>query len=135
MTKPEMYQTFCDLIPEEKHIGIYRGRLLSYISNEFGELLSSICCHPHIGRMFFRSKADSYVMLSHALNRNRMTPLNTDNADSLNDGVNKMVHHQVTKANSHPMVSVQLDVDRFINTVCSVAMGTRLCTHTICERT
>lgn len=54
-------------------------------------------------------------MLSHALNRHRVAPLTTVSAD-------KLAHYQVTEVSSDSLVSVQLDVDRFISIVFTVVL-------------
>ena len=40
--------------------------LLTFLGNEFGELLTSICVDRNISTIFHRTKADMYSLLSHA---------------------------------------------------------------------
>ena len=65
---PSMYKLFmqylaeCDVdIPD---VCVPKSRLLTFLGNEFGELLTSTCVDRSIGTVFHRTKADMYSLLS-----------------------------------------------------------------------
>lgn len=128
---PTLYKQFLSYLPESIECPS-KARLLTYIGNEFGDLISSVCHHRKIGRIFFRTKSDPYVLLSHALASQHSPQCN---AQSINQGsncvaacgdqVNKQVHHVASymlgQAYKDDRLILGLDVDRFVQQVCVVS--------------
>ena len=69
-----------------------KSRVLTYLGNEFGKLMTSFCHHKRIGTMFHRSSADPYVLLSNALAKQPHE--GQDNTSQvLNNGVRCLIEH------------------------------------------
>ena len=62
---PVVYKQFCSYLPNASQ-NVSKARVLSFLGNQFGGLLSSVCSHK-IGTMSYRTKSDPYALLSHAL--------------------------------------------------------------------
>ena len=45
-------------------------RLLTFLGNEFGNLLTSFCIDKRVGTVFHRMKADMQTLLSYSLHAN-----------------------------------------------------------------
>ncbi len=60
---PQLYRKCCSYLLEvtDENICISRGRVLSYLGNQFGDLLSSVCHNRKTGTIFYRTKADPFV--------------------------------------------------------------------------
>lgn len=96
--------------------------------------MSSTCCHKRVGRIFFRSKSDPYILLSHALGsntgvnqgdqhsqgENTYQGVNAYN-DHLNTQVHLLVSHLISEANTDASLSTALDVEKFFKHVQCVA--------------
>ena len=69
---------------------VSKSRLLTFLGNEFGELLTSFCSDKRIGTVFHRTKADMQFLLSHSLYYNSScAPISQDCDTSL---LNTKVH-------------------------------------------
>ena len=110
---PGVYAKFCQFLPSPGD-SISKARVLTYIGNEFGNLLSSICCHKKVGRIFFHTKSDPYTLLSHALGSNtgvnegdqQPQSVNTSTyTDHLNNQVHNLVSHFISEAGSDTALS------------------------------
>ncbi len=64
VTFPKLYQKYCSFVSDSP---MPRYRVLVYIGREFGDLMSSVCHYKRIGRIFYHTKCDPFVMLSNAL--------------------------------------------------------------------
>lgn len=130
---PAVYAKLRKFLPSMED-SVSKARLLTYIGNEFGSLMSSTCCHKRVGRIFFRSKSDPYILLSHALGsntgvnqgdqhsqgENRYQGVNAYN-DHLNTQVHLLVSHLISEANTDASLSTALDVEKFLKHVQCVA--------------
>lgn len=118
-----IYHEFVSNIPEDLRKNIqaskYKYKLLSFLGSEFGQLLSSFCHHRRTGTVFHRAKADLSVLLSNALS-NPPTHLPPVSFSNFNDSVHRVINHIVSAYNCDEE-SVMLDIDVFIDTVCTVA--------------
>ena len=126
---PGVYAKFCQFLPSTGD-SISKLRVLTHIGNEFGNLLSSVCCHKKVGRIFFRTKSDPYTLLSHALGSNtgvnegdqHPQGVNTSAyTDHLNHQVHNLASHFISEAGSNTALSTALSVDKFISNVQHVA--------------
>lgn len=79
---PTLYKCFRSFLPKNIECPS-KAQLLTYIGNEFGDFMSSVCHHRKIGRIFFQTKSDPHVLLPHAL------PVNTPH---------QMTHRVLTKS-------------------------------------
>jgi len=66
---PVVYKRFCSYLSNtsQSTSSVSKARVLSFLGNEFGCLVSSVYSHKKIGTMFFRTKSDPYELLSRAL--------------------------------------------------------------------
>ena len=124
---PESYAKFCQFLPFTE-TSISKARVLTYIGNEFGNLLSSTCCHKKVGRIFFRTKSDPFTLLSHALGSktgvnegNQQSQGTSTYTDHLNQQVHRLVSHFISEASSDTSLSTALDIDKFVRNVQHVA--------------
>ena len=117
----DIYSCFLSFLPNSLNCDIRwsKSRVLTFIGNEFGDLSSSVCQNKRDGGIFFRSKSNLFDLLSHALNK---SPFHTGTCPSedLIASVIKLVHH-LAQSRHDPAVLTDLDVDKFINTTCSIA--------------
>ena len=72
---------------------VSKSRLLTFLGNEFGELVTSTCADRSMGTVFHRTKADVYSLLSHALHANSSCTA-APQAYLLNHQVHELVNHQ-----------------------------------------
>ena len=82
---------------------------------------SSFCCNKKIGTVFHRTKADPYPAVQCL--RKHSTEAHTCQSDSstkLSESVYTVVRHMIQKT-PDPSQSLVLDVDSFIDDVCSIA--------------
>ena len=93
-----------------------KSRLLTFLGNKFGELLSSFCCNKKIGTIFHRTNADVHVLLSNALgSSNTVTDTHhSQHSDTLNGSAHKLVRYLLSKA-PEPGQSLVLDVDETVD--------------------
>ena len=87
-----------------------KSRLLTFLGNEFGELLTSFCVDRNIGTVFHRTKADMQSLLSHTLHAN---------SSCANHQVHELVNHQKSESSDQSM-KLAFDVVAFY---CSGALG------------
>lgn len=61
-----MYKRFCSYLSNtsQSTISVSKARVLSFLGNEFGCLVSSVRSHRKIGTMFYRTKSDPMHALS-----------------------------------------------------------------------
>ena len=73
-----------------------KSMLLTFLGNEFGELLASFCVDRNIGIVFHRTKADMQSLISHTLHANGCCAAVSQayHANSLNNQVHQLVNHQ-----------------------------------------
>lgn len=120
---PDIYKFFLQLLPLDINdsISISRSRLLTFLGNEFGNLVTSYCSNNKTGMVFHRAKADFHVLLSNALGKHGAQSQQSDTiSEKLNNSVHDLVNHMLSSL-SHQSESLILDVDSFIQTVCTVA--------------
>lgn len=136
---PDMYKVFLQLVPCDVTVSTSKSRLLTFLGNEFGDLMTSFCCTKQSGTVFHRTGADIHVLLSNVL-RKHSTDTNMprkDPSQQLNDSVHKLVKHMLHKT-PDPSHSLLLDVDSFVEDVCSVAPNlwehVKILTMTVNER-
>ena len=69
VTFPKIYQRYVSLLNRDSQDTVQspKYKVLLFLGKEFGDLMSSSCPCPRIGRLLYRAKCDPYVMLSHAL--------------------------------------------------------------------
>lgn len=117
---PDIYKVFLQFLPDDidSTISTSKSRLLTFIANEFGDLLTSFCQNNRIGTVFHRAKADISALLSNALWK--QSTCNSASGKNLNESVHELANHIISQAPSQGH-SLALDVDGFINTVCTVA--------------
>ena len=120
---PSMYKLFMQYLAERdvdvSGVCVSKSRLLTFLGNEFGELLTSTCVDRSIGTVFHRTKADMYSLLSHALHANSSCTA-APQAYLLNHQVHELVDHQKSETRDQSM-ELAFDVDKFVATVRSVA--------------
>ena len=99
-----------------------KSRLLTFLGNEFGELLTSFCVDRNVGTIFHRTKADMHTLLSHTLHANSSCTavFQAYETNLLNDQVHELVNHQKNESRDQSM-KLAFDVDKFIATVRSIA--------------
>ena len=91
---------------------------MTFLGNEFDELLTSTCVDRSIGTVYHRTKPDMYS-LSHALHANSSCTA-APQAFLLNHQVHELVDHQKGETRDQSM-KLAFDVDKFVATVRSVA--------------
>ena len=69
VTFPKIYQRYVSLLNRDSQDTVQspKYKVLLFLGKEFGDLMSSSCPCPRIGRLLYQAKCDPYVMLSHAL--------------------------------------------------------------------
>ncbi len=99
-----------------------KSRLLTFLGNEFGELLTSFCIDRNIGTVFHRTKADMYALLSHTLHANSSCTASSQayHTHLLNHQVHELVNHQKIESRDQSM-KLAFDVDKFVVTIRSIA--------------
>ena len=57
---PDVYRVFLQSLPEDVDVSvsISKSRLLTFLGNEFADLLTSFCHNKRVGTVFYRAKAD-----------------------------------------------------------------------------
>ena len=99
-----------------------KSRLLTFLGNEFGELLTSFCADRNIGTVFHRTKADMQSLLFHTLHANSSCTAASQayHTNHLNHQVHELVNHQKSESSDQSM-KLTFDVDKFVTTVRSIA--------------
>ena len=99
-----------------------KSRLLTFLGNEFGELLTSFCVDRNVGTTFRRTKADMRTLLSHTLHANSSctAAFQAYETNLLNHQVHELVNHQKSESRDQSM-KLAFDVDKFVATVHSIA--------------
>ena len=102
-------------------ISVSKSRLLTFLGNEFGNLLTSFCVNKKIGTVFHRTKADLQTLLSFSLHANsNCAPIfQTVDAAFLNRKVHEVINHQKSQCNDQSM-KLAFDVEGFVSAVCSL---------------
>ena len=112
-TFPQIYQQFCyflETVSDDTSLSVSRGRVLTYIGNEFGGLISSRCCHKKIGRMFYRTKSDPFALLSHALGMPENNVQVKVTADYLNKKVRDLSERMIAEHRENPVLASNFDL-------------------------
>ena len=101
---------------------VSKSRLLTFLGNEFGELLTSFCSNKRVGTVFHRTKADMQSLLSNSLYDNSScAPISQDcDTSLLNTKVHEVIKHQKSLSHDHS-VKLAFDVDKFVTMVQSIA--------------
>ena len=100
---------------------VSKSRLLSFLGNEFGELLTSFCVNKSIGISSHRNKADMQSLISHSLHASSgCANSQAYHTISLNNQVHELANHQKTQSSDQSM-KLAFDVDQFVDTVKSIA--------------
>ena len=65
---PSVYRQFTEYLYSRwkydiVEVCVSKSRLLTFLGNEFGELLTSFCSNKRVGTVFHRTKADMQVLL------------------------------------------------------------------------
>ena len=121
---PSVYQIFLSYLPEKSFpdICISKSKLLTYLGNEFGELISSFCANRKVGTVFHRSKADMQKMLSQSLFFSHENVDASPDHSDLNRSVHRVISHMLNKSiDCDQSMKLLLDVDILISDVCSIA--------------
>lgn len=118
---PDLYRLFLSHLPPnlESSVCISKYKLLTFIGSEFGDLIS-FCHNKRTGTIFHRTKADLSVLLSNALPKQSNDPPDVNSGDHLNTSVHKLAKH-FSSCFCDLSTSLILDLDAYINEVCSVA--------------
>ena len=95
------------------------SRLLTFLGNEFGELLTFFCVDRSIGSVFHRMKGDMHALLSHTLHANSSCTA-ASQAYHTNHQVHELVNHQKSESRDQSL-KLAFDVDQFVATVRSLA--------------
>lgn len=120
-----MYRHFLDYIADEDidttDICTSKSRLLTFLGNEFGNLLTSFCVDKRVGTVFHRTKADMQTLLSYSLHVNSICEPTYQPVDVgfLNRKIHEVIKHQ--KRCSDPLMKLAIDVEGFVDTVRSLA--------------
>ena len=125
-----MYKHFCSYLSNtsQSTISVSKARVLSFLGNEFGCLVSSVCSHTKIGTMFYRTKSDPYALLSHALSEQSASTADSTNVTTcadeysnyINGEVHKLARYLLTEAYKDETLTKAVDVDKFLDHICSV---------------
>ena len=103
-----------------------RYQVLLCVGKEFGDLLSSSCPCKRIGRLFYRTKCDPFVMLSHALGATKSTHTKCAPTSSLqvkhvasylNDKIHELSSSIIAKRDEMPVKSCMFDLNEFVSCV------------------
>ncbi len=72
---PDVHKVFLQHVPcdVDSTVSTSKSILLTFLGNEFGELLSSFCCNKKIGTIFHRTNADMHVLCGGVPPLNRVT--------------------------------------------------------------
>ena len=109
----DIYNHFHSLLPEPLHsdVCVSKSRVLTFIGNEFGDLLSSVCQSKRVGRIYFRTKSNPFDLLSHALEKNKSSSqMAAPHSEDLN--INKLVQHLLAESRHDPDVLMDVAVDK-----------------------
>jgi len=123
---PTLYKCFRSFLPKNIECPS-KAQLLTYIGNEFGDFMSSVCHHRKIGRIFFRTKSDPRSAPSCTASQHT-SPNDTQSvnqghncvtacANQVNKQVHRVVSHMLGQAYKDDALIHGLDVDRFIQHV------------------
>ncbi len=119
---PDVYRTFLEFLPSD--IGeqvTTKSRVLTFLGNEFGQLLTSFCCNNRIGTIFHRTKANLHVLLSNAVGKRFTEKVNQPNSNTkLNESVQIVVRHMLHEKPDLSRALI-LDVNSFIDEVRTIA--------------
>ena len=65
----DIHEVFLQLLPAEMDLPVRtsKSRFVTFLGNEFGDLLTSFCHNKTVGIVFYRTKADPHALLSNAL--------------------------------------------------------------------
>lgn len=122
ITFPDIYRKFCEF-HQSASGELRRYRLLSYLGGEFGHLMSSVCHQTKTGRIFYRTKCDPFLLLSHAL---AGTVEQKDNpepsmsvqvrtvTDYLNDKIHCVAESLVKGRKQDPRQANTFDIESFV---------------------
>ncbi len=125
VTFPNLYQKYCSFVDVSP---LPRYRVLVYISKEFGNLMSSVCHNKRIGRIFYRTKCDPLVMLSHALVTTKpdldcseenvsMSQTLRAVADYLNEKIMQLAQNLTASRKENPISDCSFDLEGFVEQV------------------
>ena len=123
---PNVYRQFMEYLADGNidlvEVCVSKSRLLTFLGNEFGELLTSFCSNKRVGTVFHRTKADMQVLLSNSLYDNSScAPISQDcDTSFLNTKVHEVIKHQKSLSHDHS-VKLAFDVDKFVTMVQSIA--------------
>ena len=96
---PDIYQVFLQFLPDDidENVSTTKSRLLTFLGNEFGQLLSLFFCNRKIGTIFHRTKADFRVLLSTTLGKHSAETqvYHSDVSAKLNQCVQTVVQHMI----------------------------------------
>ena len=112
-----------DYIADESvDITVSKSMLLTFLGNEFGNLLTSFCVDKRIGTVFHRTKADMKNLLSYSLHNSSMCSSNAPPVDVgfLNRRVHEVINYQRSKCSDQSM-KLAFDIDGFVGIVHSLA--------------
>ena len=101
---------------------VSKSRLLTFLGNEFGELITSFRVDRNIGIVFHRTKADMQSLITHALHASSCSAADSQayHTNSLNNQVHQLINHQKGQCSDQSM-KLAFDVDQFVGTVQSIA--------------
>ena len=122
---PTMYRKFMQHLSDYdidfSEVCMSKSRLLTFLGNEFGELLT-FCVDRNVGTIFHRTKADMRTLLSHTLHANSSctAAFQAYETNLLNHQVHELVNHQKSESRDQSM-KLAFDVDKFVATVRSIA--------------
>ena len=90
-------------------ISVSKSRLVTFLRNEFGNLLTSFCVDKKTGTVFHRTKADLQTSLSFSLHASsNCAPISQPvDASFLNRKVHEVINHQKSQCNDQ---SLKLDL-------------------------
>ena len=82
---PTMYRHFMDDVADEDvditDVCVSKSKLLTFLGNEFGNLVSSFCVDKKVGTVFHRTKADMKTLLTYSLHTNSACAPNPNPVD------------------------------------------------------
>ena len=105
-----------------KDVCVSKSRLLTFLGNEFGNLLTSFCVDERVGTVFHTSKVDMQTLVSCTLYANHLCAANSPSVDTsfLNRRVHEVIKHQKSQCSDRCM-KLAFDVHKFVSTVRSLA--------------
>ncbi len=126
VTFPNLYQKYCSFVVDVSPLPRYR--VLVYLGREFGNLMSSVCHNKRIGRIFYRTKCDPLVMLSHALGTTKpdlehnqentnMSQMLRAVADYLNGKIMQLAQNLTASRKENPISACSFDLEGFVEQV------------------